>query len=49
VVLGAFALVYLSVPPQVGDDREVATATVDFTRKGWSGVSGPFLLFMRRI
>jgi hypothetical protein len=49
VVLGAFALVYLSVPPQVGDDREVATAAVDFTRKGWSGVSGPFFLFMRRI
>jgi hypothetical protein len=49
VILGAFALVYLSVPPQVGDDREVATAAVDFTRKGWSGVSGPFLFSMRKI
>ena len=40
MILGALSLVHLSVSPQVGYDREVATATVNFTRKGCRCVSG---------
>lgn len=35
----AVVLVNLSVPPQVGDDREVPAAAVNFTREGCYNVS----------
>jgi hypothetical protein len=35
----AVVLVNLSVPPQVGDDREVPAAAINFTREGCCNVS----------
>ena len=39
MVDGAVILVYFSVSPQVGDDREMATAAVDFTCECYRTVS----------
>ena len=35
----AVVLVNLSVPPQVGDDREVSAAAINFTREGCYNVN----------
>jgi hypothetical protein len=35
MIVTTFAFVYFAMPPQVGDNREMAAASVNFARESW--------------
>jgi hypothetical protein len=43
VILTALVLVNLAMSPQVGDDREMAAATIDFACKGYTELASKFV------